>query len=173
MQLRKATYSLACINDEFRPIAGYEGTYEVNRRGLIRNAQTKHNLKAGLGGVGYFTVALNHKTHSVHRLVAAAFCDNTNNKPYVNHIDGNKQNNHYVNLEWCTPSENEKHAHSIGLKKSSKDKMPVCQYDASGNLVREYTSMTEAETFGFSSGNIARSCKRGIKHKGYYFKYKN
>lgn len=52
----------------------------------------------------------------VHRLIAKAFCEGeTEEKCFVNHKDGNKQNNHYANLEWVTPSRNLRHAHEKGL----------------------------------------------------------
>jgi hypothetical protein len=59
----------------------------------------------------------------IHRLVAQAFIPNPENKPQVNHIDGNKQNNNLINLEWVTVSENQLHSYKIGLKKSIKGDM--------------------------------------------------
>ena len=106
----------------------YEGLYEVSNTGKVRSLDKYDRcgrFKKGIvlsncdNGNGYMVVYLKRdtkrKTKCVHRLVAEVFIDNPNNLPEVNHIDGNKQNNHVDNLEWCTTSENIKHAYRIGL----------------------------------------------------------
>ncbi|MDX1371594.1 MAG: NUMOD4 motif-containing HNH endonuclease [Nitrososphaeraceae archaeon] len=72
---------------------------------------------------GYYRVELRLKpkersNYSIHRLVALLFVDNPKNKEQVNHIDGDKSNNHYSNLEWVTNKENLDHAIKLGLRKS-------------------------------------------------------
>jgi len=71
---------------------------------------------------GYISVYINGSRVRVHRLVANEFIEKVDGKPFVNHIDGDKTNNRVENLEWCTQSENARHAYRTGLSpKLGKD----------------------------------------------------
>ena len=78
-------------------------------------------MKLSINNSGYVQISLfqngKRKPVLVHRLVAENFLKNKENKPYVNHIDGNKLNNKMDNLEWCTCQENINHAYQKGLRK--------------------------------------------------------
>jgi len=103
----------------FKQIKDYN--YEVSECGLIRNKTTKKLLTLRRNGsTKYLTTFIrvnNRKTIiSVHRMVAEYFVDNPSNLKEVNHIDGNKKNNHFQNLEWVTRSQNMIHMYQSGLK---------------------------------------------------------
>jgi len=109
----------------WKSIKGFENYYEVSNLGNVKRKEgTSHlkpkNLKHLLDKDGYRRVNLkvSQKTNSkiVHRLIAEAFIDNPENKPQVNHINGIKGDNTLSNLEWCTLSENRRHAYSTGLQ---------------------------------------------------------
>lgn len=72
----------------------------------------------------YLIVNYRGKSHRVNRVVATCYIPNPNNLPVVNHIDGNKLNNHYSNLEWCTQQYNTQHAYDNGFAKSKGKSLP-------------------------------------------------
>lgn len=116
------------MQEVWRDIEGYDGFYQISNLGRVKSrgkqcavSEKKEIIRAmSLTRDGYVKVRLLHrgkdKTVRVHRLVAAAFLPNPDNKPTVNHIDGNKQNNVIGNLEWADRAEQMTHAYALGLK---------------------------------------------------------
>ena len=92
--------------------------YEISDQGEIRNINTSRVIKQFVGKDGYVRTQIGGKSRLVHRLVALAFVPAEDGKDFVNHKDGNKQNNSKTNLEWCTRSENMRHAYDHNLKKA-------------------------------------------------------
>ena len=95
--------------EEWRPIVGFEGLYEVSNTGQVRNCRGKL-LRPGLNHNGYLKCVLckkgKTKTIYIHRLVAQAFIPNPQDLPQVNHKDEDKTNNSVDNLEWCSSKYN-------------------------------------------------------------------
>ena len=79
--------------------------YSISNFGNVRNDKTNRILKKSKSN-GYLVIGLENKQFRVHRLVAFAFIPNPDNKEYVDHIDGNKINNHILNLRWASCQEN-------------------------------------------------------------------
>lgn len=100
----------------------YGDFYHISTTGLIRNAKTLRIRKNCIGDRGYYTVCVSvgcrgsQLTIKVHRAVAETFIPNYFDLPIVNHRDGNKLNNNFWNLEWCTSSYNSIHAFAMGLR---------------------------------------------------------
>ena len=120
------------MQETWKDIDGYEGLYQISNLGrvkslnkvIIKKNGVHHPFKEKIlshevNNKGYITTTLckntKIKVFLVHRLVAKAFIPNPNNLSQVNHKDGNKENNHANNLEWCTQSINMRHAYKQGL----------------------------------------------------------
>lgn len=112
-------------DEKWRWVPEFEGLYLVSNQGRVMGMPKPtvqgHIMRTKKNWAGYVTVCLskNGKKHSksVHRLVAAAFIPNPESKEEVNHINGKRDDNRVENLEWCTRSENERHAYTVLGKK--------------------------------------------------------
>lgn len=167
-------------------IPGYGDKYEVSSRGSVRSmdlrsvdSRNRPRFRSGrvlsqtTGKNGYLYITFSWggyknnkiKTCTVHRLVAAAFILNPLDKPCVNHIDGNKNNNDIINLEWVTYKENAKHALSNDLRHSFK----ISRDDLYMLYITKDMSVYEiSKMFNRSTGCIYQSLKHhGIKTKRY------
>ena len=140
-------------------------------------------LKQPLNRKGYPCVTIKYrngrqKVVPSHRLIALTFIPNPENKPQINHIDGNKTNNKISNLEWCTPKENLDHAFRTGLSTRSKpwlgksgklhpNSISVQAFDDNGNFVAEYESIRLAsKATGIGDSHISQCVNGKRKHAG-------
>ena len=157
------------MQEIWKDIKGYEELYQVSNLGRIQNKKTLHILKGSTNNKGYRGVILckngKIKRYLVHRLVAIAFIENPKNKPYINHLDCNINNNNVENLEWCTQKENIDYC--IKLNRNYKRK--VYQYDLKGNLLQEYSSIVQAnKVTKISTAHISQNCNNQRKSAGMY-----
>lgn len=158
--------------------------YIVSDTGRIRRdgSSKDHSVRDKRG---YLTVDLydggKRKTERVHRLVAEAFIPNPDNKPEVNHKDGNKHNNNASNLEWVTSKENCRHAWDLGLMKPSRSMLGRKNPNAGrkGKPIRivetgeVFASSLECEKAIDGNNRHINDCLRGRQntHRGYHFEY--
>lgn len=154
---------------EWRDIPGYDN-YEVNRAGQVR--RKAQILKPGSIPSGHLTVALckgsgKPKSMYVHRLVAQAFLENPDDKPLVNHKNGNPKDNRLDNLEWSTYAENVAHGYRSNGRIAASA-LPVSMVDDHGEVLRTFQSGAEAARFvGVTTASINHAVTREGKCKGY------
>lgn len=183
---------MTLCSEEWRNIPGYEGKYQVSSYGNVRSISRRiwnghayftskcKPLKPNTLKRGYYQVYLygsNDKKDclQVHRLVAMTFIPNPLGLPQVNHINGNKQDNRVVNLEWTDNSGNQIHAYKIGLQKPHNAWLNrtgvrcALLVDGSSDIEKEYpTAAAAARDFGEkTSSNLIKHLtgKRRTFHK--------
>lgn len=189
----------------WKEIPDTDNLYFANEDGEIMSSSRPHSfvshgkkmsylrsgkiLKKVLNPYGYYCVTIKlldgtQKVMSVHKLIAKTFIPNPDNKPQINHIDGNKLNNKVSNLEWCTVKENIQHAYKTGLNKGGKPwlgkfgkehnrSIPVKAYNLDGTFYKEYENIAEAlkDLHKKNSGHIS-SCIKGNRKSAYGFIWK-
>lgn len=174
------------MEEIWKDVCGYEGDYKVSNLGNVLSYPKQGNgyrtmiLKAYIVGKdrNYLAVRLykNKRTQQfkVHRLVVTMFLDNPEDKPQVNHIDGDTFNNKLNNLEWCDNSENQLHAYNMGLhtvhditlqilKKAQEISkiacaVPIVQFDLNYNFIKYYGGITSAVNTNLYGASIRKCC---------------
>lgn len=145
-----------------------DGRVWNNSRGFLE--EMSYEINAGYKRINLY-LSVNNPVHfKVSRLVATYFVENNYNKPVVNHIDGNKLNDDYTNLEWCTIQENTIHAFNNGLIKTIGKAKPVAKIDIDGNIIKEYDSEIQcAKANNISRSTVRRNCEGISKLQRYRY----
>ena len=182
------------MKEIWKDIAGYDGLYQISNFGKIKSRKRLVANRFGMRECGGITIKLsNNKGYSrvclcknnkkrgflVHRLVAIHFIPNVDNKPCVNHKDGDKQNNYSDNLEWCTHSENNKHAFNVLGRKPSltgagkyradgHNSKPIIQLTRNFEYIKEFPCiMDAADEINVNISSISAAHKKGFISGGF------
>jgi len=156
-------YEKKLASDDFVSvkIEGYEH-YKINIEGEILS-KTGRIITGTSDSSGYIRVTMQSDSNvnlatAKHRVVARTFLPNPENKPYINHKNGIRDDNRVENLEWVTQKENVTHAHKNGLIKTSSGR-PVYQLELNGIIIKEWRSIKEAEEkFSNNTTSISSVC---------------
>lgn len=135
-------------------LAQYKGYFISEDGVVVSHKRSEPRVLRQYDVNGYRRIRIYGKNIGVHRLVAMAYIPNPENKPFINHRDGDKQNNNVWNLEWCTPKENNRHMWEVlGVKrhvieprrgKDSYSAQPVVQIGNDGKEIGRFDTIREA-----------------------------
>lgn len=170
------------MDEIWKDIEGYEGYYQVSNKGRVKslcrvvirkcgkpNPIQERILKQAINqknGYSYVNLFRNGKGNviTVHQLVAKTFLQNPENKPTIDHINGNKLDNSVDNLRWATYCEQQDN-------EATTRKRPILQYTLDGKLIKEWLSINEIQQqLKFDNGHICACCK-GVRKTAYGYKW--
>jgi len=164
----------APVNEEWRPVARYEGLYEVSSLGRVRSLDiTVRNsamgvrlrkgrlLRTKIPRHGYQMVSLSKNSvvtgHLVHRLVAAAFCPTPSiPNATVNHLNSDRMDNRATNLEWCSQSANLRHAGPMMMRADKTKLTPAEVTEIRRRLALGQTHKEVAEDCGIARQTVTK-----------------
>ncbi len=190
------------MEEIWKPVTGFEKFYKISNKGRIKSLRRKVNtwngqrtleeriLAAATSPLGYKRICLrdgvNKRRVFLHRLVAYEFIPNTDNKPQIDHIDGNPSNNSVENLRWVTAKENTnnpitKQRQKAGAKRKGipkatqakahqaiRKKVMMCDRKTK-QIIRTFESIIQAaKTMGICATSISAVCKKHRKTAGGY-----
>lgn len=178
------------MQEIWKDIPGYENLYQVSNFGRVKSNHHgrghKPKMLKNISRNGYVSVILcknkSQKNVFVHRLVADCFVPNPENKPCVNHIDGDKSNPCSSNLEWCTQKENISHAINNGLfkpnaryllNKAPRPTKPIYQFDKNGKFIKKWDSCRDVCNYLGVKDSHIYDCISGKCHSAYGFIWSN
>lgn len=165
-------------NEIWKDVVGYEGLYQVSNFGRAKalkkewvcgNQKSKRTqeekvLRVGDNGFGYYSTRFCKSgklyTVKIHRLVAIAFVLNPENKPQVNHVDGNKKNNHVSNLEWVDNRANSSHLRKTNKTGAYLDKRRGMWYSRimiNGEVIRSQYFKKEEDASDFYKTTLSKN----------------
>lgn len=160
------------MNEEWRDVPGYEGSYIVSNLGNIRRCSNR-----ALGSNGKYPqvqIQMNgqKKAFNVHSLVARAFLGEPPfDKAQVNHINGDPRDNRLENLEWVSPSQNLQHSYDIGLRRGPAKYIVRCHEHGitTHGTVQMVTELKKIGYLNVSTGGILLAVQRNGTHHGLTF----
>ena len=185
----------------WKDIKGYENLYQISNMGRVKSLERiiircdnktqtikEKILKTRIGNNGYYTIILSKKGEikkiDIHRLIAIAFIPNPDNKPCIDHINGDRTDNRIENLRWVTQKENINNPISISKMKNNHHlkntfgaehplSKPILQFTLDGKLVRKWESAVDIKKeLGFNNCHISSCCNGKRKTaNGYIWKY--